>query len=57
MLLQANRGVAQWFRNRKGIGLGKIYDTIFWMKWPPPWWTWVLAAVVIVIAGGMFFVR
>jgi len=29
--------------------MGRIYDTIFWMKWPPPWWVWLLAAIV---AGG-----
>ena len=36
-----------------GARVGKIYDTIFWMKWPPPWWVWVLAAVVVGGAAAM----
>ena len=33
--------------------MGKIYNTIFWMKWPPPWWAWALAAVVTGGAAAM----
>lgn len=34
-----------------------LYDTIFWLRWPPPWWVWALAAVIVIIAAGMFLLR
>ena len=37
--------------------MGRIYDTIFWMKWPPPWWVWLLAAIVVGVAAGMILLR
>lgn len=33
--------------------MGKITDTIFWMKWPPPRWVWLLAAIVVGGAAAM----
>ena len=36
--------------------MGRIYDTIFWMKWPPPWWVWLLAGIVTVGAAAMVLV-
>jgi hypothetical protein len=35
----------------------RLYDIIFWMKWPPPVWVWALAGVVVVAAALMIFIR
>lgn len=29
----------------------KLYDIIFWMKWPPPWWVFALAILVVAAAA------
>lgn len=57
MLLQANRSGAGLFRGREGISMGRLYDTIFWLKWPPPWWVWVLAVLIVALAAGMVLLR
>ncbi|MGE0602649.1 MAG: hypothetical protein AB7O46_02560 [Xanthobacteraceae bacterium] len=46
-----------WFRGARDFSMGQLYDTIFWLKWPPPWWVWVLAVLIVALAAGMVLLR